>query len=284
MDIQKEQELANYEGEYKVISCKEALENSKNQKESNYHFDSKIPALDELIDGFESGELIIVSGPTKNGKTALCQTFTINLEREGTKCLWFEFEVPERQFLKQFKDLPLFYLPKSLKHKDIDWIKDRILEGIIKYNTRVVFIDHLHYLIDLYTKNASMDIGKAIRDLKRFAVENDIVIFSMAHMTKTKPGEALSEYSIRDSSFISQEADSTMIIQREAKIKRKEGSEYLDYTGKTFLTVLNHRRTGTMGKRIELIFKDGYLSEMSYAKEEVENTYEQEKPPIDFFH
>ena len=120
----------------------------------------------------------------------------------------------------------------------------------------------------MYTKNASMDIGKAIRDLKRFAVENDIVIFSMAHMTKTKPGEALSEYSIRDSSFISQEADSTMIIQREARIKRREGSEYLDYTGKTYLTVLNHRRTGTMGKRIPLIFKDGYFSEMTYVPEE----------------
>ena len=141
------------------------------------------------------------------------------------------------------------YVLETLKHKDVNWIKDRILEGILKYNTRIVFIDHLHYLIDMYTKNASMDIGKAIRDLKRFAVENDIVIFSMAHMTKTKPGEALSEYSIRDSSFISQEADSTMIIQREARIKRREGSEYLDYTGKTYLTVLNHRRTGTMGKR-----------------------------------
>lgn len=281
MNIQKEQELANYQGEYKVISCQEVLEKIKNQKESNYHFSSKIPSLDKLIDGFESGELIIVSGPTKNGKTALCQTFTINLERQGIKCLWFEFEVPERQFLKQFKELPLFYLPKTLKYKDVNWIKERILEGIIKYNTRIVFIDHLHYLIDMYTKNASMDIGKAIRDLKRFAVENDIVIFSMAHMTKTRPGEALSEFSIRDSSFISQEADSTMIIQREVRIKVKGRAEFLDYTGNTFLTVLNHRRTGTMGKRIPLVFKDGYFSEMSYEKiseADIEN------PPFDLSH
>lgn len=262
MDIEKELELSSYDGEDKVISSHEVEEKIKTQPKATYHFDSKIPGLDKLINGFEAGELIIISGPTKNGKTAFSQSLTVNFERQGIKCLWFEFEVPERQFIAQFKkELPLFYLPKILKDKDVNWIKNRILEGIIKYNTRVVFIDHLHYLIDMYTKNASMDIGRAIRDLKRFAVENDVVIFTMAHTTKIKPGMALTEDSVRDSSFIPQEADSTIMIQRESKIRIKGGQQYIEYTGNTFLHILNHRRTGVMGKKINLLFKDGYLYE-----------------------
>lgn len=266
MGIEKEQQLSSYDGPDKVISSKEAMENISKQKKSNYQFDSKIPLLDKYIEGFESGELIIISGPTKHGKTTFCQSLTKNFEQDGIKCLWFEFEVPERQFLSKFPNLPLFYLPKILKDKDVGWIKDRILEGILKYNTRIVFIDHLHYLIDMYTKNTSMDIGRAIRDLKRFAVENDVVIFTMAHTTKVKLDEVPTENDIRDSSFIPQEADSTMMVWREVKRKRKGGTEFLEYTGKTFLYILNHRRTGVMAKRVPLIFKDGYLFEMAYEE------------------
>jgi len=275
MGIEKERQLSEYQGEDRVISSTEAMEKISKQKKSNYHFNSKIPSLDKYIEGFESGELIIVSGPTKHGKTTFCQSLTKNFEEDGVKCLWFEFEVPERQFLRQFKTLPLFYLPKILKDKDVGWIKDRILEGILKYNTRIVFIDHLHYLIDMYTKNTSMDIGRAIRDLKRFAVENDVVIFTMAHTTKVELDSVPTENDIRDSSFIPQEADSTMMVWREVKRRRKGGTQYLDYTGRTFLYILNHRRTGVMAKRVPLMFKDGYLFEMAY--EEIKE-YEVKKP------
>ena len=264
-NLNKEQELLEYDGSDKIISSKEALEQIQQIKESLYKFYSKIPSLDKYTDGFEAGELIIISGPTKHGKSTLSFTLTRNFERQDIKCLWFQFEIPIRQFITKFPDLPLFYLPNKLKDKDIEWVKDRILEGIVKYNTRIVFIDHLHYLIDIYkTRDASIDIGRVIRDLKRFAVDNNIVIFVMAHTTKVRLDSIPTEENVRDSSFIPQEADSTFMIWRESK-RRKNN---IEYTGNTFLLVLNHRRTGVMMKAVKLVFNNGYLFELEENAQE----------------
>ena len=81
----------------------------------------KFTALAQFIEGFYGGELTVLTGPTKNGKTLLAQTLTHHFAQDNIKCLWFSYEVPARQFLAQFgEDLPLFWLPDQLKAKDIN--------------------------------------------------------------------------------------------------------------------------------------------------------------------
>ena len=259
--LKKEQELLNYEGEDKLICLDEAKERLKIQKEKLCTFHSNIKSLDKYIQGFEAGELIIISGPTKHGKTTLSKSLSKNFSEQGIKTLWFEFEVTPLQFVFSFPDsIKEIYLPAQLKYQDISWIKERILEGKIKYGIRIIFIDHLHYLIDLYhTRNPSLDIGTIIRELKKFAVDEDLVVFAMAHTTKIKLDKSPTEEDIRDSSFIAQEADSTFMVWREV-IKNRKGKNK-EYTGETYLIITNHRRTGVMGERIKLFFKDGFLYE-----------------------
>jgi len=213
---------------------------------------SGIPGIDRACEGFRDGELITISGPTKNGKTLLAQTFTYKFSRQTVYPLWFSFEVPTRQFLGQFQDMPLIYMPQKLKPRAMDWFEDRALERFAKYNTRVIFIDHLHYLVDLARQQQmSLEIGTIIRRLKSFAVQQNFVIFLLCHTKMGRHDGTLSYESIRDSSFISQESDSVIMVQRKPEFGDNAARARIEF----------HRRTGVMECCVDLVKVDGYLQE-----------------------
>jgi len=213
---------------------------------------SGIPGIDHACEGFQDGELVIVSGPTKNGKTLLAQTFTSYFTKQKEYPCWFSYEVPARQFLDQFPMLPLFYLPVHNKAQDFVWFMERCLEAYFKYNTRIFFIDHLHYLIDMARiKNTSLDIGTIVRRIKRFAVENDFVIFLLAHIGKNE-SEDLSYRDLRDSSFIAQESDTVIMIKRTPKEGQNTARARVEF----------HRRTGIFEWVVFLEKRHGYLQEV----------------------
>jgi replicative DNA helicase len=184
--------------------------------------------------------------------TLLAQSFTVNFSKQKEYPGWFSYEVPARQFLDQFSSLPLFYLPQKNKAQDFNWLQERCLEAYFKYNTRVFFIDHLHYLIDMARiKNPSLDIGTIVRRIKRFAVDNDFVIFLLAHIGKNE-SEDLSYRDLRDSSFISQESDCVIMIKRTPKEGQNTARARVEF----------HRRTGVMERIVNLEKKNGYLCEV----------------------
>lgn len=242
-----------YHGDDEIISSHEMKELTKSL-ESTKRYRSKIPLLDDLVGGFMPGELVTISGITKNGKTLFSQTLTHNFFLQGLMCLWFTYELPPAQFLSCFPDLPLLYMPKQLKACDMEWVEHRILEGLAKYHTRIVFIDHLHYLFDLArSKNTSLEIGAVIRRLKKIAVDKEIVIFLMCHTVKPKQEQENMGYEgIRDSSVISQESDVVLMLQR-----KPEHGDNVARLGVEF-----SRRTGAMKKAVWLE-KHDYLYERS---------------------
>lgn len=215
---------------------------------------SNFPSLDRAIENFHDGELIAVSGYTKHGKTTFCQTLTKNFFEQQYYSLWFSYEVTPRQFIHCFDDddLPLFYLPDGLEARSMNWVEKKILESLFKYNTRIVFIDHLHYLFDMVGKqNISLTIGDIVRKLKSIAVNNRLIIFLLCHTAKpiTDGGE-LNHGAIRDSSFVSQESDSVFLVQRTGE---REGQIKVDF----------HRRTGCFQQVVPIIKVGKYFKEMT---------------------
>lgn len=253
-------DLKNYQGDDRVVTSHELKAKMRDKEESVIDVRSLIPTLDAAIGGFRGGELIAVSGPTKGGKTLFAQTLTVNFAKQQVFPLWFSFEVPARQFLTQFKQLPLIYMPSKLKAHALSWLEERIQESFEKYNTRVVFLDHLHYLVDLARiKNPSIEIGQVIRCLKTLAVQSEFIIFLLAHTTKGKKNEAdLSYESIRDSSFVSQESDSVFMIKRTPQNGEDAARLRIEF----------HRRTGVLERVIDLVKIDGYLRERSYVEKD----------------
>jgi replicative DNA helicase len=129
---------------------------------------------------------------------------------------------------------------------------ERCIEAHMKYNTRIFFVDHLHYLIDMArVKNPSLDIGTIVRRLKRFAVDNDFIIFLLAHVSKTE-SDNVSYRDLRDSSFIAQESDTVIMVKRTPEESPTRSKARVEF----------HRRTGIMEWVTELDKQNGLLKEV----------------------
>jgi len=245
-----------YKGEDEVISSKEyqkiiALQDKTNQLKVM----TDIPKLDDIIGGFREGNLVVISGATGMGKTSVAQSLTENFDE---KTLWFSYEVPVAEFMTKFREAPLFYLPKSIIGDTVSWVENKIVESMAKFDTRVVFIDHLHYIVDIASlkANISVQIGVVMRELKKIALKWGIIIFLIAHLKKTKITDVPEIDDMRDSSFIAQEADIVMVVTR---LKQEDSSEF---SNEALVSVLKHRRTGKTGT-VKLLYHNHRFNQVA---------------------
>ncbi len=246
-----EEEMLKYDGDDKVISSFEAKEFFEKQAPPRFKARTKIPTLDKLMDRMDYGDLIIISGPTKNGKTAIAKTITKYFAEQEVNSLWFTYEVMPRDFLATFPELPLFYLPQKLSGNTLSWIESKIIEAKVKYDIGAVFIDHLHYLISLSASvNMSLMIGAVMRELKKMAIKHNVVIFIIAHTTKIKFDQTPEISDLRDSGMIACESDFVLMIWR---LFKREGGENI-YTNQAKIALLANRKTGNLGYlKVELV-------------------------------
>lgn len=253
-----ELKLSEYDGPDKLIESFTAQEQVKNDPKATVSFKYGIDGLDELTEGARGGELIVLSGPTKHGKTLLAQSLTVNFwkQKPAVSSMWLSYEMRKKEFINAFPELPFFCLPDNLTGKSMKWLDRRILEGRIKYNIRAVFIDHLHFLVDMSVlRNASLDLGAVVRNIKTLAIQHNVWIGLICHIKKNLLEKEPDVSDIRDSSFISQDADSTWMVFRKHDIGTKE------YGNRASVKVCNHRYTGVMDKKVNLVKVDGLLRE-----------------------
>ena len=249
MDFNK---LLTYEGEDKVITSFELDDILQQSGEQGLQVNSKLSLLDKYIEGFESGELIAISGPRKQGKTLLAQSLTVNFLKQDIKSLWFSYELTPKQFLRSFPEIPFFLTPLKLKTNALPWMKERIIEALLKHGIGVVFIDHLHFLFDLAkSKNTSLEIGQVVRFLKSLAIEYNLIIFLLCHMKKISFDKDPDDSDVRDSSLVSSESDTGLILWR---IKNTENQAWLK--------IAYSRRTGTFDRKIKIAKVNGLLREV----------------------
>jgi len=240
----------NYSGPDQVVTSFELDDILKQSNEHAVCVKSKMPTLDRLLEGFESGELIAISGPRKSGKTLFAQSLTVNFL--PTKSLWFSYEVTLKQFLRTFPELPLFMSPLKLKAYSLPWLKERILEALFKHGIGVVFIDHLHFLFDLVrARNTSLEIGQVVRFLKTLAIDYNLIIFLLCHMRKVDLTEEPTDADVRDSSLVSSESDTGLIMWR-----------LVDTENQTIVKVAYSRRTGVLDKKFKVAKINGLLREV----------------------
>lgn len=277
-DLAKELELINlrnekygpfkeYWGKDRVLTIQH-LQNILEKRPKNLKLSCKIPALDNTLDGFEAGELVVISGPTGEGKTTLAQSLSVGFSDKGTP-LFLSYEVTLSGLVERFKNsgnLPPLVVPLSMEKEDtnlseLQWLEERIMEAIAKFKTKVVFIDHLHYLARMKNlseeKNISFAIGAVMRDLKRIALEHEITIFVIAHTKKSEMGAEMTLYDIRDSSFIAQEADIILLIWREVEENMDDMKEY---TENAYIRIAKNRRLGKTGVA-KMLFSNGVFLE-----------------------
>lgn len=252
-DKEKSQELKDfmrmYTGDDEIISSEEyaAAMARLRGDDTILKLKSGLSYLDTLTEGFWEGNVIIVSGPTKEGKTTLCQTLTINFTKSGYPCLWFPFDTPGDEVISRFQEPIKFYLPKrNPSQKKIDWIEQKIIEGIAKHRTRVVFIDHLAMLTRASEneRNYSTELQSIMMELKQIAIRWRVVMFINHHIRKiqTDTNPMLSD--LKDSSGVAQDSDMVIMIWR----KKEKKNGVVENSNKSVVQIQANRRTGRTGK------------------------------------
>lgn len=263
--VRLEEALAQYQGEDKLISSLEILERIKTQPEEE-KFMTGIAGLDLILKGFRKNQLIVLAAPTKSGKTQMCVELTIRMP--DTNPVWIPFEESAEELVRKFHDRgeqpPLFYTPQTILGNTTEWIEKRIIEGKVKYGSKLFFIDHLHFIVPFTSDRLDTRIGQVMRALKTIAKKNGVIIVLVAHLKKTNMTVSPNLEDLRDSSFIAQEADTVMMMWR--KTKRNDDGD-MEITNDTLLSVQANRREGSTGN-IKLTYKDGRYLEQDWKHDE----------------
>jgi replicative DNA helicase len=149
----------------------------------------------------------------------------------------------------------------------LEWIEKKVIEGIVKFNSKVVFIDHLHFIVPFSQERQDLKIGETMRELKSIAKRWNICIFLICHLKKTRMDTNPDLEDLRDSSFIAQEADTVILLWR--RTIREDGE--IKVTNQINLSIQANRRTGKTGN-IKLTYQDGHFTEYDWGAFEEKTT------------
>lgn len=263
------QEIAKtYAGDDEVVSSEELVALAS-QQASKVPFWSGYEQLDGMMEGFVTGESIFLTGITKHGKTSMCMELSVRFKAQNP--LWLSFEERPIDLLRKFYsktgEYPVFFTPRQNEIPNLEWIEKKIVESKAKYDTKVVFIDHIGFVSDAErgrddTEASRLErISRAVHGL---AVKWDVLIFLMGHLTKVRSDQNPDIENIKGSSAMAQEADLTMIIWR--KTERVQGKMFIG--NQTNLSLQANRR-GKVGN-VEFNYENGRFFEDQWGIEEKE--------------
>lgn len=102
---------------------------------------------------------------------------------------------------------------------DIDWLIDKAITAVVRYGIRVLVIDPWNEIEHAVKRGESLTdyTGRAIRALKRFGREFEVMVIVVAHPTKAaanKAPEDVSLYDVSDSAHFANKADFGIVIAR----------------------------------------------------------------------
>lgn len=253
-ELEREEQLArlqavaeSYSGPDEVISSLE-MERRIRREGTPEYIKTGIEGLDEIIHGFRKKQLVIISAPPKAGKTSFCLHLT-NLLKDYNP-LWIPLEQDIEEIVsvnvERGRPVPLFYAPEQNKYPALtDWIENKIVEAIAKYDTKIVFIDHLSFVRPSNTneKERYVQVGRSVEMLREIGKRLAIPIVLVAHIRKSDPTDIPTVEDLYESGMIHQLADTVIMLWREAYKENKE----LHYSNNVLLSVQANRRHGTTG-------------------------------------
>lgn len=231
--------------------------------------------FDDAMDGgVRGGEMIVLTGAQKQGKTSYALWMTKQVVDSGVPCLWFTYEMNPWYLKEKFEALGAkqdfaTFVPIKHSNNTDEWLEQIILEAQETQGCKVVFIDHLHYLVPFEQEkagNSSLFVGAIARKLKTLAVKTDSIIFLIAHSRRLNNDERVGVNTIRDSALIAHEADYVFTVERLKKKERKnkdideimEGNQ----TNYSKVALVANRRTGSEPFKVFSV-ESGRFSELT---------------------
>lgn len=277
-----------YDGEYKLHKSADIAAELKDKPKPT-GFKTGLVSLDALTGGFRQKQVITMFAHTKHGKTE-CAMWLMGLFPELNPVL-IPLEQGAEELISQRMErnysVPHFLAP--LRHDTFvltEWIEERIVEGIAKYNSKMAVIDHLGYVDNngmdgkWKRENLAYRLGQVMKELKHLADKWDVLLLLLVHISEGDEGKPPQLQDIGNSSDIKKESDTVIAIWRKNTLKKKVRV----YENKTMLSVLANRRFGKNGN-VGLLFDDttGIYSEDNSWVESMERTAQQQVDQEDLY-
>lgn len=208
---------------------------------------------DALRGGVSGGNLVIITGLSGHGKTSYAMNLCVNLSDRLCSSLFFSYEVNIDDLYSKFKEMNIdeeslkIYSPKKNTSGSTEWLEKKIKEGIEKFNTKFIFIDHIDYIFPKKISNADAYrhvVGQTVRELKTLAIELDVVIFLMAHVRKVGIGKNIEMQDLQESGDLYKQADLIFAVARNIEVQ-KVGGVRTEFFGEfSNIRILKNRKTG----------------------------------------
>lgn len=252
---------------------------------------SGFTTLDDMTDGFQNSEFIIIGARPSIGKTALALSMTRNIcLRHHIPTGFFSLEMANMQLMQRVismeSRIPGGNLRKGLlKASDFHSIMDvasviydaplyigdtpnmRLLDLKAQarrmksqHDVKIIFID---YLSIITPENNGMDrhlqVAEISRSLKALARELEIPIVALSQVSRDSEGKAPHLASIRESGAIEQDADVVLFLHRD-RSHDKELAENMQ--GVETQLILAKNRNGPVGT-VDINFLPSYAEYVS---------------------
>lgn len=174
-----------------VVNIKDALKN-------NGELSKPTPIGYQIMDsamqgGVRPADLVLFTGKSKTGKTTALMNISMNLSKNANPSLWFSYEILIDHFYNKFmstgmksEDL-LVFTPKQNTSGNLEWIEEKIKEGLEKFGTKFIFIDHIEFLSPKNSKNYEnyrLAMQGIARELKNLSIKYEVTIFIVSHVKK----------------------------------------------------------------------------------------------------
>lgn len=175
-------------------------------------------SIDALTKGIVGGETIVIGGATSSGKTTLAVNMAARMVNDGRRILFVTLEMTKAQLTSRImiaNRLVEPFLGNLIyqRNDELSWssVDGLIATAIEEQQVDMVIIDHLHYFTRELS-NVAEDLGRITKEFKKNAIRYKIPIVIISH---TRKGEGNSIDDLRGSSYIAQDADIVLMVERE---------------------------------------------------------------------
>ncbi|NIZ19423.1 replicative DNA helicase [Entomospira culicis] len=273
---------AYYDARQLVKNTLEILEERFKNKIRYTGIESKFSELDNMLSGFQDGEMIVIGARPSMGKTALALSFVENLAiKQQIATGFFTLEMPAEQLVMRmlasesqvnsikFRSPSLMLSAELSKISDaasriydaplyIDDTPNISLSALklqarkmkIEKNIKVLFIDYLG-LITVKESNLARHEQMALvsRNIKALARELKIPVIILSQLRRDAEGKEPNLADLRETGSIEQDADVVMFLHRTRKTDNETADEGLIETK----LIIAKQRNGPIGVA-ELVF------------------------------
>lgn len=249
--VRLQEVLQSYDGEFRLI-WSDDLQKQIEERPVVASHQTGLKLLDDLTGGFREQQVITISAHSKHGKTAF-GTFLME-KLEALKPVLIPLEQSAEELISQRKAngyaIPRFLTPERVSARvTVDWIEERVVEGIAKHGAKMVVIDHLGYIDDFGEngkfgrENLAYRIQLVMQQLKSVAKRWNVLVILLCHIQQQDEGKPPSLADLKGSSGILQESDKVLLLWIKNELKNKVRV----YSTKVLLNVAANRQTGSKG-------------------------------------